>query len=83
MSRYANKTRQDLQLSLLQNLSSLDEIELRERITQLAAEFFERTKWEGLRLHESLKQLESELTTKYSGIITEQRAELQVRMWLY
>ena len=77
MSRYANKTRQDLQLSLLQNLSSLDEIELRERITQLAAEFFERTKWE------ALKQLESELTTKYSGIITEQRAELQVRMWLY
>lgn len=78
MSRYANKTRQDLQMSLLQNLSSLDEAELRERITQLAAEFFERTKWEGLRLHESLKQLEGELTDKYTGIMNEQRAELQV-----
>lgn len=80
MSRHAIKTRQDLQHSLLQDLHELSEGELRLRIQQLAAEFFERTKWEGLRLHDSLKQLEEELTSKYTKLLQEQRAQLQVEL---
>ena len=78
LTRSASKTRHDLQASLLQDLHELDEVELRKRIMQLAAEFFERTKWEGLRLHEALKHLEDELSAKYTAIIDEQRAQLQV-----
>jgi len=78
MTVSASKARLELQSSLLQDLDSLNNDELRQRITQLAAEFFERTKWEGLRMHEALKHLEGELSEKYGVLMESQRAQLQV-----
>ena len=48
------------------------------RVTQLAAEFFERTKWEGVRLHQSLRKVEEEIGRKYKDILAQQRAELEL-----
>lgn len=79
-SASALRARADLQASLLQDLDSLSNEELRKRITQLAAEFFERTKWEGLRMHEALRHLESELGDKYGELMREQRAQLQAEL---
>lgn len=76
----ATKIRQDLQSSLLQDLDSLGPEELRRRIQQLAAEFFERTKWEGVRMHEALSHLEGELSAKYLTLMEEQRSQLQAEL---
>ena len=69
--------RKELEATLLSDLHELDENALRTRVTQLAAEFFERTKWEGVRVHQSIKQVEGELQRKYSEILKHQREELE------
>lgn len=70
-------TRRELELSILKDLNSLDEQSLRLRLAQLAAEFLERAKWETLRLHQSLKQVEAEMTARYKELMLQQRAELE------
>lgn len=69
--------RKDLESSLLSDLHDLDEHALRTRVAQLTAEFFERTKWEGIRMHQALKQVESEMGRKYADMMVQQRAELE------
>lgn len=71
-------TRRDIELSMLKDINSLDIPTLRQRLIQLSAEFFERVKWESLRLHDSLKQVETELTNHYKSLMQQQRAELQI-----
>lgn len=72
--------RKELEATLLSDLDKLDAPALRTRCTQLAAEFFERTKWEGVRLHSNVKQVKSELGKKYSDRMAEQRAELELEL---
>jgi hypothetical protein len=69
--------RKELEMTVLRDLNDLDENALRQRIVQLSAEFFERTKWDGLRLHSSLKQLESEVSKKYLELMSQQRSQLE------
>eukprot|EP00596_Hydrurales_sp_CCMP1899_P000767 CAMPEP_0119038206 /NCGR_PEP_ID=MMETSP1177-20130426/6958_1 /TAXON_ID=2985 /ORGANISM="Ochromonas sp, Strain CCMP1899" /LENGTH=549 /DNA_ID=CAMNT_0007000449 /DNA_START=426 /DNA_END=2075 /DNA_ORIENTATION=- len=76
MTMQAVALRKELEMTVLRDLNALDENALRQRIVQLSAEFFERTKWEGLRLHSSLKQLENEVSKKYLEIMSQQRSEL-------
>jgi hypothetical protein len=70
--------RQELDASILSDLNSLDEHALRLRITQLTAEFFERAKWEGVRLHQGLRQVEIDLSRRYDEKMMQQRAELEL-----
>ena len=72
--------RRELELSLLKDLEGLDESGLRMRIAQLASEFFERTKWEGIRLHQSLRQIESDLSRRYLDLLAEQRSEFEIEV---
>lgn len=69
--------RRELEQSLLKELESLDENQLRLRVAQLTSEFFERTKWEGIRLHQSLRELENDITHRYLDLLAEQRLQLE------
>jgi len=70
--------RKELEATLLSDLYELDENALRTRVTQLAAEFFERTKWEGVRVHQSIKQVEHDLHRRFTDLMKQQRAELEL-----
>jgi len=70
--------RRELEMTLLRDLNQLDAAALRTRVTQLAAEFFERTKWEGVRLHQSMRQVEHDVTRRYIDLMAQQRAELEL-----
>lgn len=70
--------RQELDATLLKDLHLLDAPALRTRVAQLAAEFFERTKWEGVRLHQALRLVESEVSKRYIDLLAQQRAELEL-----
>lgn len=72
--------RKELEATLLKDLDKLDAPALRTRCTQLAAEFFERTKWEGVRLHSNVKQIKGELSKKYQDRMAQQRAELELEL---
>ena len=72
--------RKELEATLLKDLDKLDAAALRTRCTQLAAEFFERTKWEGVRLHSNVKQIKGELSKKYQDRMAQQRAELELEL---
>ena len=56
------------------DIDSLDEAGLRTRVAQIAAEFVGRTKWENLRLSQSLKQVEAEVSSKYLTLMLKQRS---------
>ena len=78
MSKQSIALRRELEATLLKDLQELDENALRIRVAQLAAEFFERNKWEALRLHNSLKQVEADVTKRYLDLMMHQRAELEL-----
>jgi len=69
----ATALRRELEGSLLRDLDALDIEGLRYRIIQLAAELQERTKWEALRLHESLKQAQEETSRRYNDLLRQQK----------
>lgn len=69
--------RHELEAVLLKDIHNLDADALRIRITQLAAEMFERLSWETIRLSHSVRQVENELTEKYEGLMAKQRKELE------
>lgn len=72
--------RRELEATLMKDLEHMNEDQLRLRIAQLASEFFERTKWEGIRLHQSLRQLEADLSKKYIDLLAEQRSQLETEL---
>lgn len=65
------------ELSFLQELDHLDNATLRSRVYQLASELIDRTKWEAIRLQQSMKQIEADLNQYYSAQLSKQREELQ------
>jgi len=69
--------RSEIEKSLLRDLHKLDADALRTRMTQLAAEFFERTKWESLRMHQAMRQVETDVARKYLELMNQQRGELE------
>ena len=71
-------TRREIEQSILRDLGDLDEHALRLKLLQLAADFFERTKWEGVRLHHALRQVEAEVAGRYKDLMTQQRSELEL-----
>lgn len=72
--------RRDLELTLLRDLHLLDENTLRLRIKHVVAELFDRLAWEDLRLTQSLKGVQAELTEKFSDLMSKQRAELEFEL---
>ena len=70
--------RQEIENTILKDIQKVDQETLKIRLIQLAADLYERTKWEGIRLHQSLKQVEYELSNKYSELLKTQRIELEV-----
>ena len=78
LTRQSLELRRELESTLLSDLHELDEHALRTRVTQLAAEFFERTKWEGVRVHQTIKQVEGDLSRRYDELLKEQRMELEL-----
>jgi len=77
MSLQSVALRKELEQSLLHDLHKLDADALRTRMTQLAAEFFERTKWESLRMHQAMRQVETDVARKYLELMNQQRGELE------
>ena len=69
--------RRDLESTLLKDVHTLSEHDLRIRIKQLATEMFERLAWEDVRMTQSLKGVQSELSTKYADLMARQRQELE------
>lgn len=69
--------RREFEANFLKDLNDLDDKTLKFRYAQLAAEFFERNKWEGIRIQQALKQLETEVTAKYIELMKQQRNELE------
>lgn len=69
--------RRELEMTLLKDIHTLGENELRTRIKQLANEMFERLAWEDMRLQQSLRGVEQELVSKFTDLLTKQRAELE------
>jgi hypothetical protein len=69
--------RKELESMLLKDIETMDATSLRLRVTQLAAELFERLTWENLRLTNAVTQVESELTSKYNMLLEKQRRELE------
>jgi hypothetical protein len=78
MAAQSAALRQELDATLLKDLHTLDANALRTRVAQLAAEFFERTKWEGVRMHQALRLVESEVSKRFIDLMNQQRAELEV-----
>jgi mitofilin len=78
MAAQSAALRQELDATLLKDLHLLDAPALRTRVAQLAAEFFERTKWEGVRMHQALRLVEAEVSKRYIDLLAQQRAELEV-----
>jgi len=72
--------RRDLELTLLRDIHLLDENTLRLRIKHVVAELFDRLAWEDLRLTQSLKGVQAELTEKFSDLMSKQRAELEFEL---
>lgn len=72
--------RRDLEMTLLRDLHLLDENTLRLRIKHVVAELFDRLAWEDLRLSQSLKGVQAELTEKYSDLMSKQRGELEFEL---
>lgn len=69
--------RRDLESTLLKDVHTLGEHDLRIRIKQLATEMFERLAWEDVRMTQSLKGVQSELGSKYADLMARQRQELE------
>jgi Mitochondrial inner membrane protein len=69
--------RKEYEETLLKDLHNMDEQTLRYRYMQLASDLFERNKWEGVRLQQALKHLESEVSRKYLELMNQQRQELE------
>jgi hypothetical protein len=72
--------RRDVESTLLKDVHQLNEHDLRIRIKQLATEMFERLAWEDLRLNQSLKGLQAELTEKYTDLMRRQQRELELEV---
>jgi len=72
--------RRDVESTLLKDIHQLDEHGLRIRIKQLATEMFERLAWEDLRMAQSLKGVQSELSSKYTDLMSRQRQELELEV---
>lgn len=72
--------RRDVESTLLRDVHTLDEHALRIRIKHLATEMFERLAWEDLRMTQSLKGVQAELSEKYTDLMNRQRNELELEV---
>lgn len=72
--------RKEMEATLLKDLEKLDEGALRYRIAQLSAEFIERAKWEGLRLHQAVVAVRDEYSRRTDALLLQQRVELESGM---
>jgi len=72
--------RRDLESTLLKDIHTLDENDLRIRIKQLATDMFERLAWADLKMAQSLTGAQSELTEKFTDLMHKQRAELEFEL---
>ncbi|KAJ1434173.1 mitochondrial inner membrane protein-domain-containing protein [Ochromonadaceae sp. CCMP2298] len=71
--------RRDLEATMLKDLNSLDEAQLRGRVRQISSEMFERLAWADLRTAQGLQGVQSELTQKFTALLNQQRAELELQ----
>lgn len=68
--------RQEFEKKLLADVQNMSAEELRLRVIQLNTELLERSKWEGLRLQNSIQKVEQELTTAYHMLLEQQEKDL-------
>ena len=72
--------RRDVESTLLKDVHLLSEHDLRIRVKQLATEMFERLAWEDMRMTQSLKGVQAELTEKYTELMNRQHKELELEV---
>jgi hypothetical protein len=65
--------KQHLEQTLLNNLNHMSDEQLRTEINKLAYELIERSKWEGMRLHDALLRVEADVAKKYLETMDKQR----------
>jgi hypothetical protein len=71
---------QEIQRLFVSDLDSLDEAALRSRVVGLVKEFAEKRRWEAMRLHQSLRQMEMDAAEHYLAEMAKQRAELELAL---
>lgn len=69
------KVKHQLEEALLADMAKSSVDSLKQRVIQLTVEARERTKWEALRLHETVKKAQDEVTAKYTGLVEKLRHE--------
>lgn len=69
--------RREYEAMIAKDLESLDIQALRSKFIQVTSEYFERNRWEGIRLHQAMKQIENEVSRKYLELLRQQRNELE------
>eukprot|EP01041_Mallomonas_annulata_P006285 gene6285-12729_t len=60
------------------DLSQASAADLRVRVTQLTSELVDRTKWEAVRIQQTIKQMETELSHQYIEMMAQQRLEAKL-----
>jgi mitofilin len=78
-SQDSRALRKEMEESVLKDLHTLDSDALRVRVTQLAVELFDRTRWEGIRLQQSLKQAEMQLLQQFEEHMAKERSALELK----
>lgn len=64
-------------------LSDLDTLDLdgtRKRLLDLAKDFSERSRWDAIKLHQSIKHVEKELTDHYSSLLAKREVDMELKL---
>lgn len=70
----------EMERHYLSGVEALDADELRQRMRTLVADYAQRSKWEAVRLHQSVKHVEKEVADHYISAIARQQAELELKV---
>lgn len=70
--------RADIDKSLINDFSSLDDAALKFRLAQMNMELVERIKWEGIRLQETVRNVEEKSYNHYSLLLNQQLSTMEI-----
>jgi hypothetical protein len=71
--------RRELERHYLAGIDELDAEALAKRMRALVTDYADRSKWEAVRLHQSIRHVEKELAEHYSSAIAKEHAERELR----
>lgn len=75
----ASVFRREMERHYLVGVEDLSANELRKRMQDLVSDYAERSTWEAVRLHQSVRHVEKELADHYASTIAQHNAELELK----